>query len=109
MRKNFGKIIVEHPDFQYERKDMIGSLWKSCFYKQIEDFRKTIKINKMKYEEALKGPRGQGLLEFRKYLTTLSNEFSLFLKDSIVYFQKLMNEVKDKIMITIFCNIFLTD
>lgn len=85
--------MVNFPAFARERKDIIGQLWKTCFYKQIEDFRKAIKTAKAKHDSLIRGPSPAALQDIRRHLSSLSHEFFLFLSDCIRYFQKLMGEV----------------
>jgi hypothetical protein len=82
-------LIVDFPEFQYEKKDIIGSFWKNCFYKHIEEFRKSIKKLKTQYEA---NPYNQPL---KLYLAKLSQEFLSFLHDSSRFIQKLMTDVRE--------------
>lgn len=93
VRKLYRLLVVNFPSFARERKDIIGQLWKTCFYKQIEDFRKAIKNAKVKHDSLLRGPSPAALQDVRRHLSSLSHEFLLFLSDCIRYFQKLMGEV----------------
>jgi hypothetical protein len=87
IRKDYKILIIDHPGFCHEKKDVIGLFWKNCFYKHIEEFRKSIKSIKSQLEVA----RSNEKLIF--HFARLSQEFSAFLNDSSRFIQKLMNEV----------------
>lgn len=72
-------------------------MWKSCFYKQIEDYRKALKIMKQKYESIR--PRHP---ELTKKLAHLTNSFQEFLNTSIQYFQNFKMEVSISLYIYLY-------
>ena len=87
MRKNYRQLVLDFPAFCQDKKDIIGQMWKSCFYKQIEEFRKIIKKCKTQLEV------NRDNVALKNHHALLHKEFSSFLSDSLRWFQKLMNEV----------------
>lgn len=94
LRKEFRAIILEYPLDKCHSNDLIGHLWKICFYKHIEDFRKAIKVSKLRAE--------MSEIESNESLTSLMREFSSFLSDSLRYFLKLMNDVSEILSIYVY-------
>lgn len=93
VRKGYRDLIVNYPGFTTEKvKDLISHLWKTCFYKTIEEFRGTLKQRKQVLE-AQKSTKGQYNQHDKEKLVLINEEFIRFLNDSIRYFTKLMNEV----------------
>lgn len=66
---------------------MMGLLWKNCFYKNIEEFRKSLKV--------LKGQLDINRMNHKlvDHVARLAQEFSAFLKDSSNFISGLMSEV----------------
>ncbi len=71
---------------------MVSHLWKNCFYKQIEEFRASIKQRKKLLDDQM-NTSGQYASRDKEQLGMLNGEFVRFLGDSISYFTKLMSQV----------------
>lgn len=78
--------MIEFPGFCHEKKDIFGLFWKNCFYKHIEEFRKSIKRLKGQIDIARSNDKIY-------HLARLSQEFSAFINDSSRFIQKLMTDV----------------
>lgn len=90
LRANFQTLIVNYSD---ECSDStLTQLWRCCFYRHIEDFRKGIKNAKARIEAQPKGLI-DGLVEMKTYLASLSLEFSKYLANSSRYFQRIVSQV----------------
>lgn len=78
---------MEFPGFNPEKKDVMGLFWKNCFYKHIEEFRKSIK--------KLKGQLDVNRFnqKLANHMSRLCQEFIAFLSDSAKFIQKLMADV----------------
>ena len=79
--------MLEFPGWNPDQKELISLFWKNCFYRHIEEFRKSIKILK-------------GQLDLNRYnqslvthLSRLVQEFIAFLQDSTKFINNLMNDV----------------
>lgn len=119
-------MIVNHIDFLYspnehslvsttgdkDFRDVTGLLWKSCFYKQIVEFRSSLRKRAADLDsiglQLQSGLSGRGerhaardLEELRQreqnerlYVARLTQAFLAFLSDSIAFYQKMMAEVR---------------
>lgn len=136
MRKSYRSLIVQHPEFVYgnnqtetslndndstfffrsnekDQYDIAGQLWKSCFYKQISEFRSSLKRHTMQLDNLMRSAsipsahtreptrhldETQAAAERheRLYIARLTQAFLSFLSDSIAFYQKLMGEVQYK-------------
>lgn len=90
IRKEYRLLIVEFPGFNPEKKDVMGLFWKNCFYKHIEEFRKSIK--------KLKGQLDVNRFnqKLANHMSRLCQEFIAFLSDSAKFIQKLMADLERK-------------
>jgi hypothetical protein len=83
----------------YRSWDVHGGLWKTCFYKKIDDFRGSIKecnsaIKKLSREPA----NSDGKLDRAKHkLVRLVSSFSTFLIESTTFYQDLMINLEAKL------------
>ena len=89
---DYRKLIVNHTAFIFkEKKDVDTQMWKNCFYKQIEDFRRSIRKNSSDLSNSqLSDPRVE---KQRFYLVQLTTALISFLSDSTVFYQDMMLEV----------------
>lgn len=94
LRSGYRSLIVEHAaSLHSEKKDIDGLLWKNCFYRQIEDFRKSIKRNSSQLE--VSDGTSFALREKQQvYLAKLAAALLKFLADSVVFYHSLMQEVR---------------
>lgn len=90
---------MEHFQFVHrEKRDIHGLLWKTCFYKQIEEYRHSIrghsnKLNSL-YAEQSMGMFKAKEIEFEQaYLNRLTLSFVQYLNDSVVFYQRLLSDV----------------
>jgi hypothetical protein len=84
---------VHHTHFIFkEKKDADTQMWKNCFYKQIEDFRRSIRKNTA--ELATYADSDTQIIEKQRYyLVQLTSALLTFLSDSTVFYQDMMLEV----------------
>ncbi|KAF4137604.1 Est1 DNA/RNA binding domain [Phytophthora infestans] len=73
------RLANAHPAFA-AKKEVEQALWKPCFYRRIEDFRRRIR----KYAAAAQGDRN-----VREHFARVSSEFQQFLTDSAVFYAHL--------------------
>lgn len=80
-------------------------MWKNCFYKQIEDFRRSIR----KYSADLSNSQSSDprVEKQRFYLVQLTAALISFLSDSTIFYQDMMLEVNMHIFITAFESVYL--
>lgn len=85
-------MIINHTEYvASQQRDVINQLWKNGFYKQIEEYRKSLKKCKQQLEEAAgRYPQHDKLSAL---LAALNNEFIEFLHDAIRFYGKLMTAV----------------
>eukprot|EP00981_Chlorochromonas_danica_P006442 scaffold1389_cov251-Ochromonas_danica.AAC.40 len=94
VRKSYRELIVYFPTFTSDKvKDPVSMLWKSCFYKTIEEFRVNIKQRKKAFELQKSAP-GMLATRVKDQLALLTQEFQRFLHDSSRFFLKLMQELE---------------
>jgi hypothetical protein len=104
IRNGYRRHIVEYSSFiNDEKRDVHLMLWKSCFYKQIEDFRKSIR-KYASYIEEKKTNQGFAITDqsinqekLKSHVSKLTSSFILFLTDSINFYLSLMKEVSLKL------------
>ena len=99
MRRDYRTLIMEHIQFVHrEKRDIHGLLWKTCFYKQIEEYRHSIrghsnKLNSL-YAEQSMGMFKAKEIEFEQaYLNRLTLSFVQYLNDSVVFYQRMLSDV----------------
>lgn len=111
IRHDYKDLILEHPKFAAASpKDIDAMLWKQCFYKQIEEFRRSIR----KTMQVIEGDGRE--LNFivsdkaKQHLGRLTSAFSRFLLDSSVFYQDILKQVYlrqlNKICIVMIIDIF---
>lgn len=82
-------------------RDITGLLWKTCFYKQIGEFRGSLRRHANQLDVLGQQVRDQpNVEEFRVqeqqeriYIARLTQAFLSFLSDSITFYQKMVAEV----------------
>lgn len=96
LRVDYRKLIVYHTHFIFkEKKDADTQMWKNCFYKQIEDFRRSIRKNTA--ELATFADSDMRIEKQRYYLVQLTSALLTFLSDSTVFYQDMMLELEMRI------------
>jgi len=120
VRKGYRTLIVNHTSFLYmdapqssnsaadrDFRDVAGLLWKTCFYKQIVEFRSALRKHAAQLDhvgaqlQSVRNERDQpGVEELRTreqqerlYVARLTQAFLSFLADSIAFYQKMVSEV----------------
>jgi hypothetical protein len=98
-------MIVEYSPYQNDY-DVDLLLWKNCFYKQIEEFRRSIRkyanqVDELKSMDTIDRASTQ-LDKLKSYLGKLSSSFVLFLSDSINFYTALMREVRFFVCFSLF-------
>ena len=105
MRQDYQLLIINHPGVG---KDVDSALWKHCFYRQIEEYRKSIRKTVQIIEN--QGATGTGtsgesaggrhatadplmLEKAKSHLARLNSAFAKFLSDSITFYQETMLKV----------------
>lgn len=140
VRKAYRTLIVDHPAFVYDPangsqatrdnanlvshtsttrecdyRDIAGLLWKGCFYKQIAEFRSSLRKHSVHLDSLVQSalPATNQVTEGarqlsaaaevkereqaeRIYIARLNNAFLSFLADSVAFYQKVVAEVKLK-------------
>jgi len=106
MRRDYRTLIMEHIQFVHrEKRDIHGLLWKTCFYKQIEEYRHSIrghsnKLNSL-YAEQSMGMFKAKEIEFEQtYLNRLTLSFVQYLNDSVVFYQRMLSDVSRCMLFT---------
>lgn len=82
-------------------RDVTGLLWKTCFYKQIVEFRGSLRKHANQLDALGQQVREQPSVEEfrireqqeRIYIARLTQAFLSFLSDSIAFYQKMIAEV----------------
>eukprot|EP01038_Epipyxis_sp_PR26KG_P008246 gene8246-11160_t len=100
IRNDYRQVIISKEYFLMEdKKDIDGSLWKFCFYKQIEEFRRSIRNYAGQIENSKQFPNNSAtslpIDKLKAYLGKLTASFIQFLADSIIFYQTLMLEFED--------------
>lgn len=92
LSKSYEILIIKH--FEACDDNTFSQLWKSCFYKQIEDFRQAMKRFKAAADAAVdRSVRSSEAHNFKQLLAAAQEMFNDFLTNSKQYFQKLMKKV----------------
>lgn len=73
-------------------KDIIGNLWKTCFYKTIEEYRAAIRQLKKVLDSQMASMRSYSQQD-KEQFALISKEFIRFLDDSMRFFSDLLTEV----------------
>ena len=88
MKNNFRLILLNYPEFAAE-KDIDLVLWKYCFYRQIEEYRKELsKFAKSTVESGLQN---------NDSLRQLESQFQMFLGKADYFYVLLMHELEEKL------------
>eukprot|EP01035_Chromulina_nebulosa_P029542 gene29542-39162_t len=96
LRLDYRKLIVNHTAFIFkEKKDVDTQMWKNCFYKQIEDFRRSIRKNSSDLSNTQ--PSDPRIEKQRFYLVQLTTALISFLSDSTVFYQDMMLELESRV------------
>ena len=95
LRKDYHTLLVEHPDLSLNvKKDIDSMLWKTCYYRQIEEFRASIKKTTSIIENA------NDIILTEKataHLSKLTVALMKFLADAISSYQDLLLQYESKI------------
>lgn len=116
VRKGYRTLVVSHTAFLYgeapqsqigsvtdrDFSDVTGLLWKTCFYKQIVEFRGSLRRHANQLDILGQQVREQPSVEEfriqeqqeRIYIARLTQAFLSFLSDSIAFYQKMVAEVR---------------
>lgn len=89
--KSYVRLIQLDPKFAAS-KDVEQSLWKSCYYKRIEDFRKYIR----KYANQAVSSRDPAS---RAHLHTICTSFGYFLREASVFYNALLNHFSSQMQL----------
>jgi hypothetical protein len=95
VRSDYRELIVNYPSFRAESKssssskDIDGLLWKSSFYKQIQEYRKSISKTLLIIEE-----KNNFLEKAKLHLIKLNSVFIKYLSDAVVFYQDLMLQLE---------------
>jgi Telomerase activating protein Est1 len=91
MQRDYQTLIIHHPSFG---KDVDSALWKQCFYRQIEEYRKSIRKTVQIIESSDNATSTNPMIEKAKsHLAKLNSAFSHFLSGSMTFFQETMLKV----------------
>lgn len=96
IRYDYRKILLDFPQFSFQHnKDVHGLLWKQGFYKQIEEFRRSIQ----KTMQIVEGGADSGIIMQEKakiHLLRLSSAMHKFLTDSATFYQDFMIQLESQ-------------
>ena len=95
LRSNFREILIEYPPFSSSiGKDIHGILWKQGFYKQIDDFRKSIQ----KTIQIIEGNDDATAIikKAKMHLLRLSSALFSYLNDSSLFYQDFLKSLESK-------------
>lgn len=91
IRNDYRNLIVEQPTLSSSiKKDIDGLLWKQCYYKQIEEYRRGIK----KTSGLVDQEKTRALAE--QHLLKLTAAFLKFLNDAVSNYQDLLQRLESK-------------
>jgi hypothetical protein len=95
LRNGYRRILVEFPSFSSTYvKDVDTMLWKQCFYKPIEEYRRNIKrVLQIASLVATDSSQKQAVEKAKLHLARLSTALSNFIIESQDFYQELMNNV----------------
>lgn len=88
VRNNFRSLLLDYPLFASE-KDIDLALWKYCFYRQIEDYRK--QLNKLAKSTIEKNEQD------RDTLLQIEAQFQILLSKADYFYVLLMHELEEKL------------
>lgn len=129
IRRAYRSLIIDHAAFVYDAKwdsraadandesirsadtttreqdyrDIAGLLWKSCFYKQIAEFRTSLRKHSAHLDSLVQASHqaGDDVKQLREqeqaerlYIARLNHAFLGFLADSVAFYQKMVAEVR---------------
>ena len=125
VREGYRTLIVGHTAFLYDEaprnqttstsgrdfRDITGLLWKTCFYKQIGEFRGSLRKHANQLDALSQQVREQPSIEEirireqqeRIYVSRLTQAFLKFLSDSIAFYQKMIAEVSGNLSVHAVC------
>jgi hypothetical protein len=96
-------IILKHSLFLYnDNKELDGSLWKTCFYKPIEEYRGKIRkynlhiVTATQHEQDGR-PYPYTVQQLQARVTSLMSSLTSFLSEGMVYYQLLVAEIESSI------------
>jgi hypothetical protein len=124
LRKNYRTLLIEQVDELYETsvssqdtsspqsfaqypkdtRDIVGHMWRSCFYKQIAEFRGALKRHSANlaatFATATSGAADTAATQREKlHIARLTQGLLKFLSDSLEYFQKIISEVRRRFLV----------
>jgi len=97
---------MEHIQFVHrEKRDIHGLLWKTCFYKQIEEYRQSIrghsnKLNSLFVEQSMGMFKAKEIEFEQAYLNRLTLSFVQYLNDSMMFYQRMLSDVSLSLTLT---------
>ena len=105
IREDLKTLITQHPIFSNAPcHDVHGMLWSQCFYKQIEEFRRSIRkhANAIAEDEAPAAsatvPRDEeAALKARHHFVRLVSTYTKLLSSSFVFYQDLMLTLEERV------------
>lgn len=96
VRQEYRKLIVQHTSFlSQEKRDVDGLLWKNCFYKRIEEFRRSLKKHTPELNQLT--PYTAAYDKHCLFLSKLSFSFKSFLSESVAFYQEMMTELEERV------------
>jgi hypothetical protein len=94
IRNDYIVLLLDHPTLSSAiKKDIDGLMWKQCFYKQIEEYRRSIKKTSLLIAEGGQSPMTE---KARQHLIKLTTFFFKFLTDSLAIYQDMLAKVFQK-------------
>ena len=97
VRALYKTLLVRHSTFLVnDGRDVDGQLWKTCFYKPIEESRSKIRKCNFQISTMNQQPLNSSVYsipQLEAYINTLTNRLNLFLSDGLLFYQSLIAEV----------------
>lgn len=97
IRSAYKEVIVRHPLLALS-KNVDSVLWKQCFYKRIEEYRKRIRQFTSSPPRPVLVQTSSPPTKPSTSLFQLGNDLSIFIAEAKVFYQTLLLEVSDTSM-----------
>mmetsp|Transcript_36979 Transcript_36979/g.59852 ORF Transcript_36979/g.59852 Transcript_36979/m.59852 type:complete len:999 (+) Transcript_36979:103-3099(+) len=94
IRDDYEKIILQDIDFAAS-KDVEQILWKTIFYRRIEEFRKRLR------KASSPVPDGTSVATSKDSVRKLAHAFRLFLEESVAFYVELLRKLQNKYKISL--------
>jgi hypothetical protein len=90
IRGGYEQVILRAPEFAASR-DVELAMWKSCFYRRIEEYRK--RIRKQAQQASLSNATASQLATSKDYLHRLCQAFNKLLQEAMTFYETLLSRL----------------